>query len=347
MRLALVVIICFGLTACGEAEKEIADTDTKPIAVQIANVGQSDSAQTIEAIGTVAWRAEIPLGFTTPGQIAAISVNEGDRVRRGQILARLDTTNVQADLSAANAEAVRARSDAARLETLYKQGWVTKQRYEAAVATAKSSAAAVSARAFARNTATVIAPHDGVVLLRTAEPRQVVTAGLPVVTIGDARRGMVIRVSATDRMASSVSKGALADVQFQALPGETVRGQVIEIGSRANPATGTFDVEIALPSDPRLRAGMIGSVKIAAIFVAGAGDVRIPATALLSPRAGEALVYVVEPQGVAKLRTVEIGDFGTDGVIIRKGLQSGERVAVSNLDRLSDGAKVTTAGASR
>ncbi len=322
------------LSACS-SEKKAAEPD-KPLAVRVAEVGRADQINEIDVIGTALWRMETPLGFTSAGQISRVLVNEGDRVRRGQLLAVLDTTPVQADLAAAEAEARRSGSEVGRLSTLYKQGWVTKARLEAAQAGADTASAAVRARRFALETARIVAPSDGVILSRTAEPTQVIAAGVPVVTLGEAKSGYVFRAPMNDRLASTINIGSPAKVRFQAFGEEALQGRVVEIGGKAARATGTFDVEIGLPSDPRIRSGMIGTAKV----VAGGGAMsfpRLPAAAVIAPRAGEALVFVIDAKNIAKLRTVQIGDASDNGVEVKTGIAPGERVAVSGLDRLRDG----------
>ncbi len=325
------------LVACSSEEK--AAEPEKPLAVRVAEVGRADQVNQIDVIGTALWRMETPLGFTSAGQISRVMVNEGDRVRRGQLLAVLDTTPVQADLAAAEAEARRSGSEVTRLSTLFKQGWVTKARLEAAQAGSESASAAVRARRFALETARIIAPSDGVILSRTAEPTQIVAAGAPVVTLGEAKSGFVFRAPMNDRLASSINIGSPASVRFQALGDEALQGRVLEIGGKAARATGTFDVEIGLPSDPRIRSGMIGNAKV----LAGGGIASLPllpAAAVIAPRAGEALVFVIDAKNVAKLRMVQIGDASDSGVEVKSGIAPGERVAVSGLDQLRDGMAV-------
>ena len=337
VRWILILSPLVALAACSPEEK--APQADKPLAVRVAEVGRADQVNEIDVIGTALWRMETPLGFTSAGQIARVLVNEGDRVRRGQVLAVLDTTPVQADLAAAEAEARRSGSEVSRLSVLFKQGWVTKARLEAAQAGAETATAAVRAKRFALDTARIVAPSDGVILLRTAEPTQIVAAGAPVVTLGEAKSGYVFRAPMNDRLASRIGIGSPATVRFQALGDEALQGRVVEIGGKAARATGTFDVEIGLPSDQRIRSGMIGNAKIAS----GVGVTslpRLPAAAVIAPRAGEALVFVIDAKNVAKLRTVQIGDASDGGVEVKSGITPGERVAVSGLDRLRDGMTV-------
>jgi RND family efflux transporter MFP subunit len=337
--LAPLAMTLFALAGCGAAPNEA--TLPKPLpAVRVAVVQSTSNAAEIQGIGTAAWRRETALGFTSGGQIARILVNEGDRVERGQLLAILSTTPVEAELSAAQAEARRAASDAERMSVLFRKGWVTKQRFETAQASAASSAAAVKARRFALQTAKVIAPSDGVVLARLAEPTQVVAAGTPVVIIGEAAGGYVIRVPVNDRAAAALSIGAPATVRFEALGAVPLKGQIVEIGSKARQTTGTFDVEIALPSAAGLRSGMIGMASIFATQRSFVRRIKVPAGALISPRAGEALVYVIDGNDIARLHKVTLGETTDTGVEILAGLETGARLALTGFDKIKEGARV-------
>lgn len=311
------------------------------ISVRLGQVRPADAAQSVIGAGTLALRLETPLGFTSAGRIAQILVQEGDVVNRGQLLAVLDTTSVEAELSAANAEAVRAEAELKRSSLLLKDGWVTQPRVDSARAAAEAARAAVRARRFASDTAKILAPTVGIILARSAEPSQVVNAGTPVVIIGEASGGFVLRVALSDREVARIVRGAPASVQFEGLGPEVFKGQVIEVGGRAGSGTGAFEIEIAVPRVPRLRSGLIGTANIsAAPQQADTKQVVVPPTAIFSPRAGGALVYVVGRDNRAQLRTVTIDDARDEGVIVTGGIAAGEWVAVAALDRLRDGQQI-------
>jgi len=332
------------LAACGATE---APPAPKPLRVSVVTVGQEAAAPAIEAAGTAALRKEIPLGFTTPGQIARITVQEGDRVQRGQVLATLDTTSVGASLEAADAERDRAGAELNRLKQLYAQGWITKARLEAAEAAARSASANVSARRFSLQTARVVAPAGGIVLSRTAEPGQIIDAGMPVLTLGDATSGFVLRVLLADRDAVRVRAGIPAEVRFDALPGTVLTGPVIEVGGRSDRGTGAFTAEIALPADPRLRSGLVGRATILTPAAGASTRLVIPPTAIFAVRADEGFVYVVDAERKVRARQVALGPMSAAGAEILSGLNRGEKIAVSGLDRLQDGAQIDPAGATR
>lgn len=312
-----------------------------PLTIRAAQVGAGPAVDTVETAGTVALREETVLGFTSGGRIARILVNEGDRVRRGQLLATLDTTAIASGLDAALAEQSRARAEIRRLEPLMAKGWITRPRYEAAQAAAQAADAAVKAQSFAVDTARIVASGDGVVLARPAEPGQIVAQGMPVLVVGKAASGFVLRAPLSDREAVRLTRGAPARVTLEALEGAALAGSVLELGSRADRATGTFQVEIALPADPRLRSGLIGRASITSNPAAGASaPLLAPPLAIFGARAGEGFVYAIDAQDKVRLRKVQLGEASDHGVAVLGGLKAGEWVAVAALDRLQDGMTV-------
>ena len=327
--------------ACSPATPDKPRAEPPPI-VRIARVGSVTGAASVSGVGTVALRRESSLAFTSAGRIARMDVDEGDTVRTGQQLAALDTTTVAADLASAHAERARAAAELRRSETLMAQGWITRPRLESARAALLVADARVSAAGFQRGAAVIAAPGPGVVLARLAEPGQVVAAGTPVVMLGEATSGFILRVPLSDRDAARLARGAPAQVTLAALGDETLIGSVVEIAGRADRATGTFAVEIALPPDPRLRSGQIGDTTITAR--GGVSSLNVPTAALFAARAGEAFVFVIDPASRrARLRRVTLAEVG-ESVRVTAGLRPGDWVATSRVDRLKDGMRVTPAG---
>lgn len=331
MRFGL-CLIALVLAGCGAQSKT--EAPSAPPQVRIAQVGATLVAGQVEGVGTVALERETSLGFTSAGRIARVTVNEGDSVRGGQVLAALDSTTVGADLAAARAERERAAAEYARASRLLADGWVTRPRVESAKATLEAAEARVRASGFQQNNATIAAPGPGTVLSRLAEPGQVVAAGTPVLVLGERASGYVLRLPVADRDAARLRIGAPATVKLAAID-DLLTGQVREIGGRADRATGTFAVEIALPDDQRLRSGQIGSATIVA--TGASPTLSVPPAAVFAPRAGQAFVYVYdEAARQVRLRRVSIADTTDATIQVTGGLAKGEWVATSRIDRLAD-----------
>ena len=327
-----VLMIC-ALAACGQQPTPV----TPPVPqVRIAQVGGSTVPDTITATGTVAWRRETSLGFTSAGRIVTVAVDEGDSVRPGQLLAALDPTTVAADVAAARAERDRAAAEYTRSVKLFEQGWVTRPRVDNARATLAAAQANLRSAGFQSRNAAIVSPGAGVVLARLTEAGQVVAAGTPALVVGESRGGRVLRLPLADRDAARLRVGAFAIAKLAAVEGE-LTGSVIEIGGKADRSTGTFVVEIGLPDDPRLRAGQIGTVSIIASG-SGTSSLLVPPAAIFAPRAGQAFVYVADrATNRVKIRRVTIGEANDSAIRVTGGLQRGEWVATSRLDRLADG----------
>lgn len=329
------------LSACSARDETAKQSEAPPVAIRVANVVPTDSADTFRAAGTVRLRREIDLGFTTPGRIATIAVEEGDRVRKGQLLAALDTTTVGADLAAAAAERTRAQADLARARDLFAKGWVTRARLDTAEAAYRAAAAATSSAQFAARTARIVAPADGHILRRFAKVNQVVNAGTPVISFGDNRDGFVLRVPITDVQAAGIVRTGSVPIDIAALGPGPIAARIIEVAGRADDRTGTFAVELALPANPALRSGQIGHATLS-VRRSGPETMIVPSSAVFAARAGEAFVYVLDADGKrVKHRRIVTGPMNDQGVAVLAGLQAGERVAVTGISQLIDGSRVT------
>jgi RND family efflux transporter MFP subunit len=332
------------LASCGSVGEPQREA---PLPIRVSRVVGGEVVRSVTVSGTVSQRLETALGFTSSGRIASIRVQEGDSVRKGQLLAAMDATPIDADVASARAERVRADAELARSITLLEKGWVTQPRVDNARAAAQSAAASLRSARFASDTARIHAPSSGIVLSRLAEPAQIVALGTPVLVLGEDSGGFVLRVPLTDRDMSQIRVGAPAQVILQGLGGAVLSGKVIELGGRAQSNTGSFVAEIALPADVRLRSGLIGSATIRSSDVATQVSLVVPPAALFAARAGEAFVYVVGADQKARLRKVRIAETQDTGTRVINGVAAGEWVAVSGIDRLSDGLSVAPARPAR
>jgi RND family efflux transporter MFP subunit len=336
--LALMLI----LGGCQQAKKAAAPIVSEEVfPVGVMAVQPANLQRMISAIGTLRYRRETPLGFTTSGKVSQVRFDEGDYVKRGALLAALDTTNVGADLSVANAQREQAQSEFDRIRSLYADGWVTKARYEAAETAVKAASARVRQAGFASGTAQLYAPSSGVVLSRNVEPGQVVGAGTPALILGQDDQGFVFRAPIIDKDASKLRVGMPAEILLESLSKTPFSATISEIDGRANDATGAFIVQFRLSSRSGMRSGQIGKANIA-MPAAADGTLQIPATALFGVRSGEALVYVVDPAtNRVETRNVVIERLADQLVLVSGGLQPGDMIVVLGGEKLRTGAKVS------
>ena len=323
--LALIgIALLFG---CSETKSDQQPKARDPIPAATVIVHAASQNETITSAGTVRLRRETELGFTTSGKVASVRYEEGDRVKRGALLAALDTSIVSADLESAKAERDRAEAEFGRIQALYADGWVTKARLEQAQAAMRAAKAQVNSSGFASRTAQIQAPSNGIILSRNIDTGQIVTAGTTV---------MVLKVPLTDADASRVRVGMHAKVTVSAISDEPFEAVVSEKDGRADERTGTFEVSFLLPANDRLRSGQLGTVDIE-VTRGNDGVIEVPATSIFGVRSGEGLIFVVDNKKRVKQRNVIIGQLTDDSLEIASGLSDGDIIVTRGVEKLRDG----------
>lgn len=329
------VLLCSG---CGRRDAPAAVSPPTP--VRVATVEEVAAADSVRAIGRVAPADEVRLAFKNGGVVRAIHVAQGDRIRRGQLLAILVDDEVAAALAQARALADKAERDLDRGRALLAEEVATREQVEDLVTVRAVADASLRAAQFNTRQATIEAPAGGIVLQRLAEPDELVAPGQPVLVVGNTDGGWIVRAALSDRDIVRVQAGVTAEVTLDALPGLAFPATVTEIAAAADPATGTYEMKLALDAgDQHLVQGLVAKVVLA-------GPRRnavpvVPVTALLEADGSLATVFVVVADAtVARRVPVRIGRLVGERVEILDGLAPGERVVTEGAAWLSDGATV-------
>lgn len=308
--------------------------------VEVTTPIRTASGFEVAGIGRLKADTEAALGFTSAGVIAAIGVDIGDRVSEGQVLARLDTTVLDAEVREVAEQVDRSARDLARLEDLAQRRLVSRQQRDDALTTLDVSKARLRSARFRQRFGRVVASSDGTVLARLAEPGEVVAAGQPVLRVSGVDRGWVLPVTLADRDGVRVREGDAATVRFDALPERTLPATVARVAGEAGATSGGIVVELAIAGDGLpLRSGLIGK----ALITTDTSDasMRIPTSALLEASADGGQVFVVK-DGIARLRNLRLGDVRADGVSVLEGLAEDDVVVVGGAAFLENGEPVTT-----
>jgi RND family efflux transporter MFP subunit len=339
IALSLAAVGIIGLGGCGKGK---ANAPIAAAAVEVVNLSAPNSGETIQATGALRRQREMVLSFRIPGVITSLGVDDGDTVRAGQILARLDPTAVESRLRQARADLDRARRDEARYAKLAETGFVSRQRIEAQSAAASSAQAAYDSAAFDRRWASLVAPSSGVVLARAAQSGEVVQPGQAVLSLADQTSPLILRVPLSDRDIGKVRLGTEAQITLDALPGQALTGKVSRIGQRAGAQSGAIEIDIALPAKSGLRSGLIATAKIAATGPATtqAGFARLPAEAILEANGAQAFIMQLDAKTQTARRTqVVFGGFDGDDALV-KGVDNQARIITAGAGFVNDGQKV-------
>lgn len=328
-------LVSLALAGCDRGGADVPPAPA-PYPVRVAAVQVATVSPPIRGTGILGPKDEVTLGFKIGGVVDRILVDESARVRKGQMLAALDLREIDAEVVRAKSAALKADRDLARARRLYADSVATLEQVQNAETGAEVAQAALQAAEFDRRYAVIEAPADGIVLRRHAEPGELVSPGLPVLTMASRARGAVVRVGLADRDAVRVRPGDPAIVRLDIAAERVIEGVVSEIAAAADPGTGTFRVEIQVPEWTGLASGLVADVEIRP--ATGRPLPLIPVDALLEADGAKATVFALAPgSNRAESREVTIAFLADDQVAIAAGLEGVQQVVTDGALRLDDG----------
>lgn len=337
------------LAGCGESEKPpLSSARDWTLPVKTVNAGVPVE---YTAIGSVISDRRVEVASRLSGYLLEVLVREGDQVHRGELLARIDASDVdsrirqaQASLKSAQATYDDASVDLKHYQRLFRDGTISESRlrqvklqHETALE-ARNQARAVLDAARAQSDYTGIrSPIDGVVVERLHETGDLAVPGMPLLAL-ESGSDLVFQTYVTEQQIRRVGNAQSVTVQIDGLDGP-LDGRVRSVVRSADPVTRSYPVKIALPDTPGLMSGMFGR----ADFVLGQAPVPVLPRKALVERGGLRGTFVVDADGTARFRWLRIGREWPDRVEVTAGLKAGERVVAASEPGLHDGDHVTAA----
>ncbi len=336
-------VVVLLLAGCGRPVDKPATEQA--VVVEVAPVIGGAGTATISGTGSLERERQIVMSFRDPGMVSRVFVDSGDAVRRGQLLARQDTTQLAMQSTKARADYDKAVRDYERDKKLAAQGWISGQRLADRETVAKSAKAVLDSVNFDKFIGTIVAPSDGVVLMRHIQSGEVVNSGTPVITMADNRSPLVVRVALADKDVARVRLGDSALVTVSALPGVQLQGRVSRIDQRVDPRTGATDVDVRVPSHPGLKTGFVAETRITLRAGSLGGVARIPAEAIIEAHGNTAFVFVLDAKNNRARRTqVGFAGFEGDAALVR-GLGSNQSVVTTGGALVRDGSLLSVQNA--
>lgn len=320
-------------------------TDEAPGAtpVRVAPATTGPAAPSIRTNGLLANKDEIRLAFKVGGVIRKLAVSEGERVRKGQRLAEIEQTEVNAQVEQARQAHTKAQRDATRGERLYEDKVISLEQLQDLRTQAAMAEAALNTAEFNWNYAAIVAPRDGTVLRRLAEERELVSAGTPVLVLGAQDQGFIVRTGLADREIVQVRLGDAALVRLDALPDARLNGKVTEVASAADAASGMFRIEVTLdPTELPLKSGLVAKLTLVPASASAGSRVYVPIGAIVEGDGRRARLFVLEKDR-ARRRDVEVAFIEGENVALATGVAAGEQVITDGAQYLEDGELVAIA----
>lgn len=351
----LPILLILALVASGCSGSESADAGAeetgRTIRVETLSLDPTEFTDVIELTGTVTSPRNATLSAQTGGTVEMLA-RRGTRIGRGEVLARIDATELRAalDQAAARLESAQAQYDLAednynRLEPLYRDSIIsavefenTRTQYAQAASSVQQARAAVTQARERLSKATLRAPFSGTVETRFVEVGEQVNPGQPVAQILDADP-VQVEAGVPERYSNDIEPGTPAEVVFSAYDGTRRQAPVSFVGSVIDPESRTFPIEIELNnSDRRLKPSMVARVllereQLEQVLV-------VPRAAIERDEEGD-FVYIAAPASdttfVAARRSVTTGPSYRNQVVVTSGLEAGARVIVAGQNEVAQG----------
>lgn len=335
---ALGIALILAVMSCRQDEKTPAKSEA--VSVKMARVEHKELSKTIHTYGHVSSKKEIKLSFKIGGIIRSIEVDEGQAVKRGQLLARLDLSEINAQVQQARSAYEKAQRDLKRTEDLYKEKAVTLEQLQNIKTAFQVAQSQLKAADFNLRHAEIHAPSEGRILRRLMEENEMVSAGMPILFFASTAKNWIVRAGVSDRDLIRLSLNDPAIVRFDAYPGEEFKARVSEIVESADTMTGTFEVELKVETtDKKLVSGFVGQVDIFPSSVRTYAV--IPIEAMVEAEGQQGFVFIVDKTTrKAKRIPITIGFLFEDKVAVASGLEGISHVVTEGAPYLIDGTQV-------
>ena len=331
------IILTLLLTFCKNDQSGQKTTGLIP--VRLTDVRVQAVRMPVETSGILHLSKELILSFKTGGLIKKIAVDEGQTVKKGQLLASLDLSEIRARLAQAEARFEKAGKDWRRLQQLFKDSVATMEQKEQAKTAFELAGAELQVAKFNLKYSKIIAPWKGRVLKVLSKEQEMIAPGQPVILFGSARPGWEVKCGLTDEQVVRVTVGDSATLEFDALHNQIFKGQVRQVAGAADPQSATFETLILLEQPaPEFRSGFTVRVKI---FPRKAEQLTlIPYQSVIQEEDGKAYVYRVDAGGRVWRQEIQIRYFLDDFVAVQQLPVTVKQVVGQGAAYLKPGSKV-------
>jgi len=305
------------------------------IAVKVENVQDELVRSRIEVVGTIEAIESASISALISGQIIELPVVLGSKVQKGDVLVRISAGDISAKVLQAEAQLSQARRNLARENKLQKQGASTQETVKSLRDIARIAEGAYKEAKTMLDYTTITAPFSGTITNKIVNTGDLASPGKPLLQIENGERLQVL-AQVPEAFLLKVSTGDMLSIEIPAA-NITLTGEVAEVAPAANPMSRTAPVKINIESGPDLRVGQFARVSLEGV---GESSLMLVESGVLLKGQLEIVFVVDEKEKVARMRLIKTGASHDGEIEILSGLESGELVVVSNIDKLQDGQKL-------
>jgi len=323
------------LVGCNGTKEEYASNRAVP--VKVIEIESAEALSHHDFIGTVEESFASSLSFSISGNIEQVFVSEGDPVKKGQILARLDEKVMQNAYNAAKASSVQAQDAFNRLTSLHEKGSLPEIKYVEVQTQLEQAKSMEQIAGKNLKDCILYAPFSGVIAQRSADIGINVLPGVQVFKLSKIE-AVDIKISVPENEISSIMIGQPVRIRVSAIENQEFAGKITEKGIQANPLSHAYDVKINLPNlQSKLMPGMVCNVMLTPVNKLN--GILVPNSAIQIEHTGRRFVWVAS-KGMAARCYVETGEMTNDGVVVSGQFAEDGKIIVEGMQKISEGMKI-------
>jgi len=263
MRTRSLLFALMIIVSAGCKTREARDNPDEAVPVKVTGIKTGHITIPVHSTGTLVSSDELKLSFKTGGIIADIYVKEGERVKKGKMLASLNLSEINATAEQAKNGYEKALRDYKRAENLYRDTVATLEQKQNALTALNVAQYTLEIVKFNLAHSKIFAPDNGIILRKLAKQNELIAAGYPVFVFGTSGKQWKVESGLSDKNIVKVNPGDSASVSFDAWPGVKFPAVVDQVGEISNPYTGTYKTELLLNATSyRLASGFVAAVDV-------------------------------------------------------------------------------------
>lgn len=336
----LLILLTIILAGCMHEKPATPSVAVSKIRVSVSAVASVQGKTGLHYSGTIEAAQTIPLSFQTTGIVENVYVDAGDFVKKGQLLASVDETDLRNIYASSLSKYNQARDAYDRLKQVHDQGSLPEIKWVEMQTNLDQAKAALELAKNNLGKCKMVAPADAMVGKRNIEPGQsslsLVSAPIELVKIDK----VMVKVAVPESEINRIRKGTPASFSVPALGDSRFDGVITNVSPVAEIMSRTYTVKIMVDNPgEQLKPGMICDVVLRA---EGPGNfLVVPYRSVIRDADGKTYVFLVsEDRHSAKKQRVTVGDYHENGIEITSGLMGNETVVTGGVERLSDNCKI-------
>ncbi len=334
----IIGVLIILLSGCKPAKVEQV-TENNALQVKLWKVELREYKLPVRAAGMLSTTTQMKLGFKTGGIVKQVNIKEGMSVKRGEVLAVLDLSEIEAQVNQARIGVEKAERDLTRAGNLYRDSVATLEQFQNASSAFELAQSQKRIADFNLLHSRIKAPANGNIQKILVETNEFIAPGYPAILFASTESDWVVRVALTDKDIVKFSLGDSAHVEMDAFPDIRFPAEITELGAIADPVTGTYEAELRiLHTNPQFRSGFISR---AYIFPTQSSSAEmVPLEALLEASDKRAIVYVYK-NGELSRRRIRTGRIVDDLIMVTEGLEPGELVITEGAKYIREDSRVS------